>query len=221
MPQSHVFRLPQRQMKWYQLFFISQLLVMNFSFARNDNFLGALFFRLFWLGPIAGSVFWLKRAKDFELRIAVGETIEFKTATGVTSFSVHDPDLKVTWSIQPDRVLLESASGKSRIDFGEYHQRDRDVIRALVSEFVAQGRQDGWAEYQMHEATCYERTYRQTQRVRRFAFPVLFGAGSVLGVAAVLFSQPHLVIVAVVNLWVGLSASSNAKRWLADNPVPK
>lgn len=52
MPQTSVFRLPQRQMKWCLAVFISQLVMINFAFAGNPNFLGTLGFRLFWLLPI-------------------------------------------------------------------------------------------------------------------------------------------------------------------------
>lgn len=179
MSESHVFRLPQRQVKWCLLFFISQLLVMNFAFAGNPNLLGSLVFRLFWLGPIVGSLLYLRRARVFELRI--GDAIEFRTSTGVTSFSVHNPDLKVTWSARPNRVILKVDDRESRIDFEEYHKRDRDVIHALMSEVVDQTVQEGCEEYQAHEAERHERSYKHAQIVSRYGFPALLGVGALIG----------------------------------------
>ena len=217
MPQTRVFRLPQRQMKWGLAFFISQLVMINFAFAGNPNFLGTLVFRLFWLLPITGTIFYLRRARSFELRIC-SEAIVFETNSDTISFPTHDPGLQVSWTPQPNRIMLKLGQQESLISFAEYHKDDREPIRDLVREAVPQSVQNGWPEYEIAEAASCQRSRQAMQKLSRFAFPAMFALGAVIAILAVLVNQLHLILLAVVNVVVGLHSSSSARRWLTENP---
>jgi hypothetical protein len=215
---GQVFQLPQTSSRWGLVFFCSQLLIMNLAMPAGPAGLGAdlgrTFFKLFWLGPILGTIFYLRHAKAYRLRIG-RDRIEVTTRKGVQSFSYGNADLTVKW-LSGRGVELRSSVGESRLTFREFHERDRSTIRQLIRERVPQRLQHEWDHYEKQMVESSAKTQKVMRSLSRFGSMTLMVFGVAIAAGAVVTGQLHLLVVATINFGVSLWVRAKAKHWLKE-----